>query len=93
MIGNYSPIFGYIRARRKELKLSQSQVASRAGVTQAYLSKIEKGKIEPRLHTLEDLARAVSLELLLVPAELAPMVHSLLQSGEAPKPLFEAEPE
>jgi transcriptional regulator with XRE-family HTH domain len=93
MVGNYSPIFGSLRARRTDLKLSQSEVASRAGITQAYLSKIEQGKIEPRLHTLEDLARALSLELMLVPLELSPTVQSLLQSGNAPQALFAAEPE
>jgi transcriptional regulator with XRE-family HTH domain len=93
MPGNYSPIFAYLRARRLDLKLSQSEVAALAGVTQTYLSKIEKGKIEPRLHTLEDLARALSLELRLIPTELAPTIHSLLQSSDAPQPLFEAEAE
>ena len=93
MAGNYSPIFASLRARRMDLKLSQSEVASLAGVTQTYLSKIEKGKIEPRLHTLEDLARALSMELMLIPIELASTVHSLSQTSDTSRPLFAAETE
>jgi len=93
MEGTISPIFTDIRARRLALRLTQADVARRAGLTQTYLSKLEQGKIEPRLHTLEDLARALSFEILLIPAELVPTVRSLSHSSENPKPLFAAEPD
>ena len=93
MSGNFSPIFEAFKARRLALRLSQEAVADRVGVSQAYLSKIEKGRIEPRLHTIEDLARALNLELMLVPFELSATVKSILGGSEQPKPLFSAEPD
>jgi len=93
MTGTISPIFGDIRARRLALRLTQADVARRAGLTQTYLSKLEQGKVEPRLHTLEDLARALSFKVMLIPAELAQTVRSLSYPSENPKPLFAAEPD
>lgn len=93
MAGNVSPIFTGIRERRLALKLTQAEVARRAGITQTYLSKLEQGKIEPRLHTLEDLARAISFEIMLIPIEIAPTVRSLSYASETPQPLFAAEPD
>lgn len=93
MEGTTSPIFREIRKRRVSLKLTQAEVARRAGITQTYLSKLEQGKIEPRIHTLEDVARALSFEIMLVPAELVSTVRSLSRSNENPKPLFAAEPD
>ena len=38
-----------VRARRKELGLTQEEVADDAGVTQAYVAAIEAGKSWPRI--------------------------------------------
>jgi transcriptional regulator with XRE-family HTH domain len=75
------------------LGLSQAVVAERAGLTQTYLSKIEHAKVDPRISTLQDVARAEGLEIVLVPIELLPAIRSIL-SGD-PKPdgrrLFEVD--
>jgi predicted transcriptional regulator len=42
-----------IRARRLELGLTQAQLAALAGVTQAYIAKIEAGTADPKISTLE----------------------------------------
>jgi len=42
-----------IRARRLELGLTQAQLAELAGVTQAYIAKIEAGTADPKISTLE----------------------------------------
>ena len=84
-----------LKARRLYLKLTQRQVADRIGSSQAYYSKIEQGKRDPRLSTLEDVARALSLEVLLVPNDLVDAVNGLTGQGPTPerKPLFYAEPD
>jgi predicted transcriptional regulator len=41
-----------IRDMREEQKLSQAELASLAGVSQAHVAKIEAGKVDPRLSTI-----------------------------------------
>ncbi len=43
---------GYIARRRKELGLTQARLAEMASVSQAYISRLEKGKLDPRLSTV-----------------------------------------
>lgn len=48
-----------IRAVRVRLGFSQSKLASLAGVTQAYIAKIESGKADPKFSTLERISKAL----------------------------------
>lgn len=48
-----------IRRRRKELRLTQQQLAATAGVNQGYLSQIERDRVEARPRTLNALAVAL----------------------------------
>jgi transcriptional regulator with XRE-family HTH domain len=48
-----------LRAARKKLGLTQEQVAERSGVQAGEVSRIEAGKRDPRVSTLERLAKAV----------------------------------
>lgn len=50
-----------IREKRKELDLTQAQLAERSGVTQGHLSQIEKGDRRPSLTTLLKLRDALEL--------------------------------
>jgi len=50
-----------LREARKNLGLSQEQVAERSGVHATEVSRIEAGKRDPRVSTVERLARAVGL--------------------------------
>jgi len=51
-----------LRSARKQLGLSQEQVADRSGVHATEVSRIEAGKRDPRVSTVERLARAVKLK-------------------------------
>ena len=52
-----------IRRRRDELSLSQGRVAMMAGVSQGYLSKLEKGLVKsPRATSLFSLASVLSID-------------------------------
>jgi predicted transcriptional regulator len=92
--GYIPPIIELVR-RRQALGLTQRAVADRAGLTQTYLSKIERGKLDPRLSTVQEIARAESLEMMFVPRELVASIRA--QLGEGPdtkdRPLFSAEPD
>lgn len=50
-----------LRAARQSLGLSQEEVAERSGVHATEVSRIEAGKRDPRVTTVERLAKAVRL--------------------------------
>jgi predicted transcriptional regulator len=90
-----STILLQIAKRRRELGMTQAEAARLAGVRQSYLSSIETGKIEPRLGTLQEIARSLRAELVLVPLEALPAISALVGTSAAPevRRLFEAEPD
>ena len=49
-----------IRAMRLKLGLTQVQLAELAGVTQAYIAKIEAGAADPKVSTLENILKALN---------------------------------
>lgn len=59
-----------IAKRRKELHLSQEQLAEKADISQTHISKIELGKDNPSLDLLERIAAALDCELFI---ELVPL--------------------
>lgn len=61
----HSPIeFGrLIRARRRELGLSQEAVADVVGVNRRVLGQLEAGKATVHLHIALDVARALGLDI------------------------------
>ena len=52
-----------LRRARTERDLTQEQVAHRSGVHATEVSRIERGKRDPRISTVEKLAEAVSLSV------------------------------
>jgi XRE family transcriptional regulator, fatty acid utilization regulator len=55
-----------LREARERLGLTQEQVSDRSGVQPGEVSRIERGKRDPKVSTLEKLAAALEVE----PAEL-----------------------
>jgi transcriptional regulator with XRE-family HTH domain len=50
-----------LRAAREKLGLTQEEVAERSGVQAGEVSRIERGKRDPQVSTVEKLAAAVEL--------------------------------
>jgi transcriptional regulator with XRE-family HTH domain len=50
-----------LRAARTKLGLTQEEVAERSGVQAGEVSRIERGKRDPKASTIEKLAAAVEL--------------------------------
>lgn len=50
-----------LKTARKKLGLTQEQVSDRSGVHATEISRIEAGKRDPQVSTVEKLARAVEL--------------------------------
>jgi transcriptional regulator with XRE-family HTH domain len=69
-----------LRDARRAARLSQQELADRAGLTRMTVQKLEAG-IDPRISTIDVVARALGLELVLVPTELKLSVEEFLRSG------------
>lgn len=50
-----------VKERRKELRLTQTELAEKTSLTQTYLSMLERGKFEPTAPTIVSLAVALDL--------------------------------
>jgi transcriptional regulator with XRE-family HTH domain len=75
-----------LRAAREGKGVSQRALARLAGVPQSHISKIESGAVDLRLSSLVEIARALDLEVTLVPQKSLSAVQSVIRSGERPAP-------
>jgi len=74
-------IIDKLKAERKAKGLSQRNLSKLAGVPQSHISKIESGAVDLRLSSLIQLARALNLEMVLVPRKVLPAVKSIVRSS------------
>lgn len=70
-----------LKAARLQKKLSQRALSERVGIPQSHLSKIENGQVNIQVASLTQIARALDLELLLVPKKVVPAVEALTRSA------------
>lgn len=77
------PLIETLKFARKKKGLSQRAFSEHVGVPQGRLSKIENGTVDVRMSNLLELARALDLELMLVPKVLVPAVNSLVNQSLA----------
>lgn len=66
-----------LKAARNKKGLSQRKLGAKVGVPQSHISKIENGAVDLKTSSLIELARALDLELMLVPRALIPAVQGL----------------
>ena len=70
-----------LRAARTRLGLSQRALGAKVGLPQSHISKIEGGGSDLKLSSLTELARALDLELMLIPRKLVPAVEGVMRSA------------
>ena len=58
---NVNSIGGYIREQREQAKISMRQLAQSAGVSNPYLSQIERGLRRPSAEVLQQIAKAMRI--------------------------------
>lgn len=68
-----------LRAREAS-RLTQEQLAQRSGVARPTIYRCESGRYDARLSTVSELARALGLELMLVPRQLTAELAGFIQS-------------
>ena len=71
-----------LKTVRQSTGMSQRALAEKAGVLQTQISKIENGVTDFRLSTLVALARALELEVALVPRKVVSAVQSVIRASE-----------
>lgn len=64
-----------LRRQRLKRKLTLEVASGRAGISLQHLSEIESAKRDPRLTSIERIADALNLTVMLVPDHLAPQVR------------------
>jgi transcriptional regulator with XRE-family HTH domain len=61
--------------------LSQAALAAKLGLRQRQISDLERGTVDARVSTIQNVARALDLELMLIPRHLISAVESLQRAG------------
>ena len=68
-----------LKQARLAASLTQEQIADMAGISRPRYRDIETGTAAARATTLINLARALGLEMMLIPQSMVPAVNSLLR--------------
>ncbi|KQW55608.1 helix-turn-helix transcriptional regulator [Ensifer sp. Root127] len=71
-----------LKTKRKGLGLTQEQVAEMAGISRPRYREIETGSAAARTTTLINIARALGLEIMLIPQAMVPAVDALLRPND-----------
>jgi len=77
MIYSIQELAANIKAAREKKGLSQRALSAKVGVPQSHISKIENGKVDLQVSSLIEIARALDLELILIPPRLLAAVQAL----------------
>lgn len=79
-----------LRNARREKQFSQEQLAQKLGLGQRQISDLERAVSDSRISTVQNVARALDLELMLIPRHLIATVEALQRSGAdaAKRPLY-----
>lgn len=79
-----------LKKARQEKGISQAALAKSAGIPQSHLSKIERGLVNLQVATLIELARALDLEVTILPPLLLHQIKNLMSSSPMEqKPLYQ----
>lgn len=72
-----------LKRAREAHNISQRELSARVALPQAHISKIESGSVNLKLASLVELARALDLEVMLVPRKLVPAVEAITRGSHA----------
>jgi transcriptional regulator with XRE-family HTH domain len=81
----HSEVGEFIRGQREKANLSLRRLADRAGVSNPYLSQIERGIRKPSAEILKRISRALSIS-----AETLYSRAGLIEAGPNPPPVVDA---
>lgn len=64
------PLVTALTAVRKSRHMTQAELASAAGLSRMTVQRLESNGLDPRLSTLQEMARVLEQELVVIPAHL-----------------------
>ena len=89
-----------VKKNREGKKLSQRALSRKVGITQAQISRIENATVDLQASSLIALARALDLEVMLIPRKHVPAVTRLVSTSnqakgeeQPPRPLYDLDDE
>ena len=71
-----------LKDARRAKSLTQRALGRKAAVPQSHISKIENGAVDLRVSSLVELARALDLELMLVPRKTVSAVQAIVRRDD-----------
>lgn len=80
MSAGIKDIAAHIRAARQAKALTQKELGKRVGLPQSHISKIEQGIVDLQLSSLTEIARALDLDVKLVPLKAIPAVDGAVRA-------------
>lgn len=82
---SFAQVGRVLHATREQKGLSQKALADSLGLHQRQISDLERAAMDPRFSTVQDVVRALGLEIMLVPRQLVSTFEGLQrrERGEA----------
>lgn len=80
MSAGIEEIAASVREARIAKAITQKELGQRVGLPQSHISKIEKGTVDLKLSSLVEIARALDLEITLVPRKALPAVEGAVRA-------------
>jgi len=79
-----------LREARVSRGISQQELAASLGLGQRQISDLERAAVDTRLSTLQHVAGALDLQVMLVPRQLVAIVEGLARGGaeDAHRPMY-----
>jgi transcriptional regulator with XRE-family HTH domain len=79
---SFSPlILNALRRHRNQRRLTLEMLSAKVSMSPQHISEIESGKRDPRLSSIERMAEAMGLTVLLVPETMAPEVRRYIATN------------
>ena len=76
-----SDLISTLAQARKAARITQADLAARAGLSRMAVQRTETGDVDPRFSTLQEMARVLEMDLIAVPSALRAELQAFIQSG------------
>lgn len=81
LIRMISELITTLAQARKAARITQADLAARAGLSRMAVQRTETGDVDPRFSTLQEMARVLEMDLIAVPSALRAELQAFIQSG------------
>ena len=75
-------ISAFLRRQRNQRRLTLENLSAKVGMSPQHLSEIESGKRDPRLSSIERMAEAMGMTVLIVPEAMAPELRRYIAHND-----------